>query len=344
MKAQIMRKCSTCKTNDKVAFDAVDGSAPGTYKCSNCGANRVYKPRKGKINQEDLRDTIREVLRTEFKSDETNRPVIKISFPHKKDRVVVQVDNAHQAFADVMQRVAAELPVLLVGPAGSGKTTLAAQVATALGRRFTFNSLSEGVTESSLMGRMLPQEDGTWAYQESPFVKTFRDGGVHLFDEIDAADPNLLVSINAAIANGKLSLPFTDMEPIERHPKCVIIAAANTYGQGADRRYVGRNRLDAATVNRFTMGTCEIGYDKDLERRLAYGYLADRGADAELLLNWAWSVRDSLTANRMDRILSTRNIVDCAKLLLIGKTMVECSRIFTAGWTEDEKSRVRFAF
>ena len=44
------------------------------------------------------------------------------------------------------------------------------------------------------------------------------------------------------------------------------IAAANTYGLGGNIEYVGRNAMDAATRDRFTMQ--EFGYDETLERAL----------------------------------------------------------------------------
>ena len=46
-----------------------------------------------------------------------------------------------------------------------------------------------------------------------------------------AADPNLMVIINAAIANGRLSIPFADLPAIAKHDNTVLIAAANTYGK-----------------------------------------------------------------------------------------------------------------
>ena len=105
--------------------------------------------------------------------------------------------------------------LLMVGPAGSGKTTLAKDVAEALGLDFGFISLSAGVTETHLFGRMLPQADGTWGYVESVFVRIYRNGGVFLLDELDAADANVMVSINAALANGVLCNPVTGEEALD---------------------------------------------------------------------------------------------------------------------------------
>jgi hypothetical protein len=46
-----------------------------------------------------------------------------------------------------------------------------------------------------------------------------------------------------------------------------VCAAANTYGTGADALYVGRNQLDAATLDRFYV--VEMDYDRKLEAKLA---------------------------------------------------------------------------
>lgn len=324
----------------KHSFDGLPkaGEVPGrpvSFSYDEEGNRSVRKSRSDAGGSSNLDvEALRAIIQKEM---EEARPRITVQFPDESE-IEVPAGNSHKALPDVLERIAAGVPILLVGPSGSGKTYLAAQVAEALGRPFSFNSMSEGVSEASLLGRMLPREDGTWEYQESPFVKAFRDGGVHLLDELDAADPNLLVTVNAAIANGLLSLPFAGMEPIKRHPKCVLIAAANTYGNGASRQYVGRNQLDAATVNRFTMGTVEMDYDRDLEQAIASGILGkDRG---QKLLDWAWKVREAIERNRMTRILSTRNIEDAARLMKVGKTLTQVGTILTQGWTDDEKAKV----
>lgn len=280
-------------------------------------------------------DAIREIVRSELKAQA--RPILNITFPEGS---VKQVDTngKHVKLQAVLQRVSAGLPVLLVGPTGSGKTHLASQVAEALDSSFTFNSMSEGVSEAHLFGRVLPDSKGTWKYRPSPFVNTWQKGGVHLLDEIDGADPNLLVAINAALANGLLSLPFADVKPFARHKDCIIISAANTYGLGADRQYVGRNQLDAATLDRFKIGTVEIDYDQALERAIVAGILDNE--NAERVLKWGWGVRDAIQACGLRRTLSTRNLKDIAALMTTGVTFDECKAIYCQGWSKDERAKV----
>ena len=135
----------------------------------------------------------------------TTQPKTELPASRAAQKVNEVAGRTHRQFADVMGLVnEGHANILLVGPAGTGKTTLVKHVAEALDRPFAFISLSAGVTETHIFGRMLPQADGTWAYVESPFIRVYRTGGVFLFDEVDAADGNVMVSINAALANGVL--------------------------------------------------------------------------------------------------------------------------------------------
>ena len=188
-----------------------------------------------------------------------------------------------------------------------------------------------------VLKRMLPQADGTWAYVESPFIRIYRNGGVFLFDEVDAADGNVMVSINAALANGVLCNPVTG-EVVERHADCIIAAAANTYGRGGDMVYVGRNALDGATLDRFVLAKLNVGYDIALEHDMARSVL-DSDQTRELL-NWVKKLRDGIAENRLRRIASTRLVEQSVKALKSGKTLDDVKARFFQDWTNDEKAKV----
>jgi len=257
-------------------------------------------------------------------------------------------EQVHPAFPQICRLVAAGLPVMLVGPAGTGKTTLAGQVAKALGKSFTFNSCSAGMSESHVLGRTLPDENGNWTYQPALFVETYGNGGLHLFDEFDAADANLLVVLNAAIANGHLSLPMAN-RIIERHPDAAIMAACNTYGTGPDRQYVGRNQLDAATLDRFALSTVEVGYNEDLEAQLLglpttgsatrNPYQGKPPATPEQIQAFVLQTRRAIEANGLRRIMSTRTLANAVKLSRAGFSIDEIRDLYFASWTADEKRR-----
>lgn len=226
--------------------------------------------------------------------------------------------------------------IMLVGPAGTGKTTLAKHMAKALGRQFNFISLSAGVTETHIFGRMLPQADGTWAYVESPFIRIYRNGGVFLFDEVDAADGNVMVSVNAALANGMLCNPVTG-EVVERHADCIIITAANTYGRGGDMIYVGRNALDGATLDRFVLTQLFVSYDDALENEIACALEPMDSAD---LLCWVRTLREKITNCRLRRVASTRLVEQGVKAMAKGRTLEQVKARYFQSWSRDELSKV----
>jgi cobaltochelatase CobS len=259
----------------------------------------------------------------------------KEMLPAVAAQAVALSERTHRQFGDLMGLVTeGHQNIMLVGPAGTGKTTLVKHVAKALERQFAFISLSAGVTETHIFGRMLPQSDGTWAYVESPFIRIYRNGGVFLFDEVDAADGNMMVSINAALANGVLCNPVTG-EVIQRHADCLIAAAANTYGRGGDMVYVGRNALDGATLDRFALSKLFVTYDTELEAALAEGVKGARG-----LLAWVDALRARITFARLRRIASTRLVEQGIKAIKAGRTLDEVKARFFQDWSADELAKV----
>lgn len=189
--------------------------------------------------------------------------VIKI-FKDASDKKPVTVEGLqHHMFALLLQTCSARLPdghrmnIWLRGPAGSGKTTAAANVAKALGLQFAFNGALD--SEYKLKGFI----DATGKCVSTPFRKIWTEGGVYLFDEVDASLPAAVLGFNAALANARCDFPDAN---IERHKDCIIIAAANTFGGGATADYVGRAKQDAAFLDRFVQMDWDI--DQDLETQL----------------------------------------------------------------------------
>ena len=242
----------------------------------------------------------------------------------------------HAMLPDAIALAAARCNVLLIGPAGSGKTHLAAQVAEALGLPFEHISCSAGMSEGQLTGRLLPVgEGGRFEYVRSDFVKCYEDGGVFLFDEIDAADSNTLLVLNSALANGVMAVANRPGQTkAVKHPDFVCIAAANTYGTGADRQYVGRNQLDESTLDRFRIGQVEMDYDAQVEEVLC--------PDAELR-GRLQGYRAAIQVNRLRRLVSTRFLRDAYKVKLAGKSDEWIDRKLFAGWSGDEVRKVKGA-
>lgn len=258
-------------------------------------------------------------------SEKYNKIEIKVgdSEPVKMDEVVPE------EFEKIVQLAAQRVNIMLVGPAGCGKTHIAGQVAKALDIDYSSQSCSAGMSESQLTGWLLPTGDsGKFNYVSSEFVRIYENGGVFLFDEIDAADPNVLIFVNQALANGGFSLPQRFENPkVVKHKDFVAIAAANTFGGGANAMYTARNALDAATLDRFKIGMVPMDYSKIVEEKLV---------DAEVL-KFGRSVRKVIEVHKMRKLFSTRVMLDATKMKASGWTLDNIIDSYFADWSEEEK-------
>ena len=182
--------------------------------------------------------------------------------------------------------------VLVFGPAGSGKTTLGMQVATVLGLKFYFSGAVAKTYQ--LMG----YNDAHGNYVTTEFRKAFEDGGLFLFDEVDASSPQVLLSVNAALANGFCDFPDGK---VKAHPKFRFLASANTNGNGANREYSGRNKLDMATLDRFANFECD--YDDSIAVSVVKS-MPWSDADKAKALEWCQTVVDFRKIARETNVLT----------------------------------------
>lgn len=194
----------------------------------------------------------------------------------------------HARYPQILRQTQLDEPIMLIGPAGSGKNVAVSQVADSLGLKMYYTNNASN--EFKLTGFI----DAGGTYRDTEFYKAFKNGGLFFLDEIDNSDPSALIVINSALANGYMAFPH---ETVDRHPDFRIIAAANTWGKGADLQYVGRNALDAATLDRFD--NIFFDYDRHLEECLYPN---------EEVLRFMWSFRDAVLKTKIPHVVSTRGI------------------------------------
>lgn len=177
----------------------------------------------------------------------------------KKKRVIEADRPRHEVFKEVCHAVNQGLNVLLVGPAGCGKTHMAQDIAQTLDMPFKFTGAVS--SEYKLLGFMTAQGQ----LVRTEYREAYENGGLFLWDELDGSSAQALLSFNAGLANGHQDFPD---KVVPQHKNFRAMASANTYGNGADRMYIGRNQLDAASLDRFYV--VSMDYDDQLEQAL-YG-------------------------------------------------------------------------
>lgn len=133
--------------------------------------------------------------------------------------------------------------VLLNGPSGTGKTYFCLQYA----KQHNITNIAkvacyEMMSDAAFIG----YNDINGNYHPSSLYKAYKEGGLLIVDEIDAADSNTLLVINQVLDH--YPVEFANGEVVKCHPDFICICTSNDY-MGIDSRF-NRNRLDAATIDR----------------------------------------------------------------------------------------------
>jgi hypothetical protein len=251
----------------------------------------------------------------------------------------------HYKFPLLAAAVAARVNVMLVGPAGSGKTTAVEKVAEAL--NLPFYGTGAVSSEYKLTGFI----DAQGRIVSTAFRKAFEAGGVFLFGETDASMPGALLAFNTALANDWMDFPDGC---VKKHPDFRVVADANTFGTGADRLYVGRNQLDAASLDRYAV--LDWPYDESLEAAMI-GADAPKGAPVPrsieplpaervqaVACQWVErvrKVRSAVNDLKVRHVVSPRATVNGARLLAAGFTWAEAEdAVIWKGLDADTRGKV----
>ena len=195
----------------------------------------------------------------------------------------------HENFEKIIGLLSDGEAVYLHGPAGTGKSRLAEDIAEALD--LDFYPVSTVTQEFKLAGFI----DGNGVFHETNFYKAMKYGGLFFIDEMDSATTEVLVGINGALASGYYD--FAN-ETVYAHKNFRVIGAGNTIGRGADDIYTGRQVLDMSTLDRFW--GVPIDYSPKIDNVVAHG-------DKELV-DFAHEVRRASKDTGITIILSYRSL------------------------------------
>lgn len=300
--------------------------------------------------------------------DEQGKSQVKVIKVEKYDGKVKKIKDVTlpKTFDRILSLAKCRRNILLVGPAGCGKTHVSKLVADTLDLDFAALSCTAGMSESHLLGRAVPDlTHGKNKFQGTDFLRVYEGGGIGLLDEFDAADSNMLLSVNSGLANGYMNVPNRPDNPIaKRSPDFVCIATANTFGRGATRMYAGRNQLDEATLDRFRIGIVECDYDPNVERRLCpdlegeeyepFMDLDEDAADAQRneyidrivglkynLRGTCQYVRKKIREAGLRRIMSSRFLEDASVMVSKGGwTLRDVVATFLEGWAAEEVAKL----
>lgn len=153
--------------------------------------------------------------------------------------------------------------LMIVGPTGCGKTSLAEQVNARLNIP-TLSVTCGGSTEFMDLVGMWTLQNGQTVWVDGPLTKAMRLGYMLILNEIDLVDPSELANLNAVLEGAPLVISQNNGEIVHPHTNFRLVATSNSNGSGSDGMYVGVQRQNLAFLDRFIV--IEVDYaSEDIE-------------------------------------------------------------------------------
>jgi len=202
-----------------------------------------------------------------------------------------------------------DLPVLIKGPTGCGKTRFIEYMGQELNRKVYTVVCHDDLSAADLVGRHLIDENGTY-WSDGPLTKAVREGGICYLDEIIEARKDTTVVLHS-LADYRRVLPIDRTgELIEAHPDFMLVVS---YNPGYQNVLKG---MKPSTKQRFI--SMEFTYPKEeIETQII---LKESGVDKETALKLvaiASEIRN-LSDTDIQEAVSTRLLIYCAKLIVKG--------------------------
>ena len=201
------------------------------------------------------------------------------------------------------------LPVLIKGPTGCGKTRFIESMGERLSRKVYTVVCHDDLSAADLIGRHLIDENGTY-WQDGPLTKAVREGGICYLDEIIEARKDTTVILHS-LADYRRVLPIDRIgEVIEAHKDFMLVVS---YNPGYQNVLKG---MKPSTKQRFI--SMSFDYPKpDIEKEIITNESGVSEEIAQKLVDIAGEIRQ-LTDSDIQEAVSTRLLIYSAKLIKKG--------------------------
>jgi nitric oxide reductase NorQ protein len=220
-----------------------------------------------------------------------------------------------------------QLPVLLKGPTGCGKTRFMEYMAWRLQRPLITVSCHDDLTASDLVGRFLIKQGNT-SWIDGALTRAVRCGGICYLDEVIEARKDTTVVIHP-LADDRRVLPIDKLGELLIAPPEFCLALSYNPGYQSVLK-----DLKPSTRQRFV--ALEFNYpEHDIERKIIMQETQTDLITAEKLVKFAHTTRN-LKQNGLEEGASTRLLVHAAKLIQTGiAPKIACHSAITQALTDD---------
>lgn len=241
---------------------------------------------------------------------------IEIPINDGKSPYMPQVAGAFVDHGDILKTLAISirdnLPVLLMGESGTGKTSAIRYLAHETGNGLRRVNLNGGTTADELVGRLLINDKGTY-WVDGVLTEAMRKGEWIVLDEINAALPEVLFVLQSVMDDdGYLVLSEKDdKEIVHKHTDFRLFATCNP------PEYAGTKEMNKALLSRFAICISAEFPPAAKELEIIENHLGNTVASSEMaikLVGLAGETRKAKELGTADYAINTRDVLNTLRL------------------------------
>ncbi len=237
----------------------------------------------------------------------------------------------------LMDGIKAHQNILLLGPRGTGKSSLANEAAKRLNRTYCYVPCHTGATTEALIGQWIPNPKGNgYVWMDGVLTRAVRVGKVCLLDEINSLKPEVAFAIHGLLDHRR-ELVLTDKpddngdpEVVVAHKNFGLMAAGNPF-------YEGVRVMNEAFRDRFAV-QLHLGYYPELDIAVLRDNAAASTLDpkqAVALEQFIIKVRTSVKNKAINSDVSTRAFLDLAENMAV-HTFQTAKTMFLTRFNDDD--------
>lgn len=215
--------------------------------------------------------------------------------------------------------------VLIIGPKGTGKTSLVREFTEKKGTKLESINFSLRTRESHLVGTKTLTE-GTVGFAEGVLIKSMKEGSILYLDELNAAEPDVLLRLDEALDDRRqIVLKESTGEIITANKNWFVIATINPL------THVGTKELPPQLVSRFPVRIRLEYPPEQTELEIIKRYVSSANDDSLLQgIKLANTLREAAAVEELFYSPSLRETIAFGKLLDAGVDAKKAARIVFA--------------
>lgn len=245
---------------------------------------------------------------------------LQLPYYHSQHNEIALFEHAYQH----------QLPLLLKGPTGCGKTRFIQHMAAKLGRSLYTVSCHDDLTAADLVGRHLIG-DGETYWHDGPLTKAVREGAICYLDEVVEARKDTTVVLHP-LSDDRRLLPIERTgEELKAPPEFMLVVS---YNPGYQNLLKG---MKPSTRQRFV--ALRFSYPEiEIETNIIQQETSIDRTTATTLIELAHALR-ALKDHDLEELASTRLLVYAATLINAGLDPVDaCRAAIVEPLTDDEET------